>query len=326
LLDRIARVDPGFRPEQLEEVAARIRRDIAREQREARAAEQAAARQPAPASLDPGGLLREIGNPAWERLLVAATIAASLPDMVRRGARSPAWASEVLLLSLLHEDAELRERQLLVIARLLGSDSETRVRSLLQAAPRLQPEQRLPLLEIALPAVKQRSSEQQTRLLETVREVSRVDGEVEVFEYLLARLISQYLWEAANPRRAARPGRRTLVSLGNHAATVLAILARHGHAERGSAERAYAAGLAKLGLPGPTGLPEPGDWSRELDRALQALDGLRPEGRQTLVEAMLATAMADERVVASELELMRAVCAALHVPVPALAQPAAAAD
>jgi hypothetical protein len=227
----------------------------------------------------------------------------------------------VLLFSLLHEDPELREQQLLIISRRLGSDSETRVRSLLQAAPRLQPEQRLPVLEIALPAVKQRTSEQQARMLETVREVSRVDGEVDVFEYLLARLISQYLWDAANPRRAARPGRRTLSSLGGHAATVLAVLAWHGHREPGAAERAYEAGLAKLGLPDSAGLPEPEDWAGELDRALQALDDLRPEGRQSLVEAMLEAAMADERVVASELELMRAVCAALHVPVPALGRP-----
>jgi hypothetical protein len=173
---------------------------------------------------------------------------------------------------------------------------------------------------MALPAVKQRPREHQARLLDAVKQMIETDGRIEVFEYLLARLIRQYLWEAANPRRAARAGRRNLASMRPQAAVVLAILAMHGHQDTLAAERAYAAGMAALGEGEMAPMVAPEDWVKALDGALDSLDALRPEGRQVLVQAMMETVTADQVLVASELELMRAVCAALHVPAPVLGQ------
>ena len=62
----------------------------------------------------------------------------------------------------------------------------------------------------------------------------------------------------------------------------------------------------------------PEDWIGVLDPALKKLDGLEPKGRQVLVQAMIEVATSDQVVNAAEIELMRAVCAALHVPVPVL--------
>ena len=152
--ERIARVDPGFRPEQLDTLAESIRKERARERRREReeAERRQAAGQAARGAFDAGNIIDQIGNPDWERLLMAAAVAASLPNSVREAARSTEWAPEVLFYTLLDSDSETRERQLLIIAQRMGGDSEAQVRGLLGAAGLPGPQQRLPLLEMCLPS------------------------------------------------------------------------------------------------------------------------------------------------------------------------------
>ena len=155
--------------------------------------------------------------------------------------------------------------------------------------------------------------------METVNELIQIDGRIDVFEYLLARVVSQYLWEAMNPHSVRTTGRKNLKSLRGEAETVLAILAMHGHADRDEALRAFAKGVARLTGDEPAVMPESGDWIAAMDAALKKLDALRSNGKETLVRAMIDTVTADQQLVAKELELMRAICASLHVPMPMIA-------
>jgi hypothetical protein len=63
-------------------------------------------------------------------------------------------------------------------------------------------------------------------------------------------------------------------------------------------------------------MPEPGDWVAALDSALPRLDRLRPADKEVLVRALAAVVTHDSRMVVAELELLRAVCALIHVPLP----------
>jgi tellurite resistance protein len=55
-------------------------------------------------------------------------------------------------------------------------------------------------------------------------------------------------------------------------------------------------------------------WSREMDAALQTLDAIGFRDKRRLLQAAIVTIEADGVVVASERELLRAIAAALHVP------------
>ena len=319
IMRRIQRIEPSFTRSQLLEFGTQMRKEAERRDRAEQArAEKEAARKAREGGFDAAGIVQEIGNPGWDRVLLAAGIVASLPEAAGRAARSPEWAVELLLAGLLDKEPESREQQLLMIASELGAECEGRVRKLLDVTRSVQPEQRLPLLEMALPMIKQRDANEQARLLSVINKVIRSDGKIDVFEYLVARLITQYLWEAANPRRAARPGRRSLKSLTDEAKAVLAVLVLHGSADESQRERAWRRGLERLGAEVMSMESWPEDWIGVLDPALKKLDGLEPKGRQVLVEAMIEVATSDQVVNAAEIELMRAVCAALHVPVPLL--------
>ncbi len=315
LNERIQRIDKSFKPEDLVTLAKSIQRK-GRAEAEQAAKEQESETKRGAGLFDADKLVDQIGHPDFSRILMAAALAASIPEKINQAAHSSQWATEVLFYCLMDQDDEIRERQLLVVAQNMGSDSEARVRGLLNAAPELAREQRLPLLEISIPELKRRPPDYVSKVLTTVNALSDADGQTDVFEYLMAKIIEQHLWESMNPQRVRLSGKKSLKQVIGKALDVIAVLALHGHESIAGAESAYRAGSELL--VGETAVPmqEVKDWSDTLDSALPALDQLKPADKEKLVKALIATVMADNKIAVSEMELLRVVCSVIHVPLP----------
>ena len=314
LNDRIKRVDKSFRPDDLIQLAKSIQRKDKLEA-ELAANEQKRSEQ-AGGMFDSGNIIDQIGNPDFSRILMAAALAASIPEEISKAAHSNRWATEVLFYCLLDPEDEIREHQLLSVAQNMGSDSESRVRGLLNAAPEPAREQRLPLLEISIPELKRRPPDYVSKVLATVKAMSEADGQTDVFEYLMAKLIEQHLWESVNPQRVRLSGKKSLKLLTAKAQEVIAILALHGSTTDVDAENAFQAGNKLLETEAQVSMPQIEDWDESLDRALPALDLLKPSDKQKLVNALIATVMADDQIAVAEMELLRVVCSVIHVPLP----------
>jgi Zn-dependent protease with chaperone function len=313
--ERIQRIDSSFKPEDLVQLAKSIQRKGQTEAEQA-AREQQKSKPRSGGMFDADKLVDQIGHPDFSRILMAAALAASIPEKISKAAHSSQWATEVLFYCLIDRDSEIRERQLLAIAQNMGSDSETRVRGLLNAAPELAREQRLPLLEISIPELKRRPPDYVSRVLATVKALNDADGQTDVFEYLMAKIIAQHLWESMNPHSVSLSGKKSLKQLIDRALDVLAVLAVHGHESTAGVESAYRAGSTLLGADASAPMPRIEDWSEALDEALPELDQLKPADKEKLVKALIATVMADNKVAVSEMELLRVVCSVIHVPLP----------
>jgi len=320
LNERISRVDPGFQPEELDRLAAQIQRDRLRARDEAKR-QQGKTAEPMGGMFDAGRIIDQIGNPDWDRMLMAAAIAASIPDNIAEAAHSTEWAPEVLFYSLLDADEQIREQQLLIVAQKMGADSELQVRALIKAGGLAAPEQRLPLLEVAFPALKRRPPDFIAGVLDTTKAMIDADGKVDVFEYLLARVIEMHLRESQNPQRVRVAGNKTVAACRSETLGVLAVLARHGQEGSGDAKAAFAAGLEALGFRTDTTMPETDDWVSILDAAIPKLDRLKPGEKEKLVRAMVEVVLHDGRLAATEMELLRVTCDLIHVPLPLLTAP-----
>lgn len=312
---RIARIDRSFKPDDLIDLAKKIQRQGQVEAEEA-ARQQKKAESSGGGMFDAGNLIDQIGHPDFSRILMAATLAASIPEEISRAAHSNQWATEVLFYCLLDQDDDIREQQLLFVAQNMGNDSEARVRGLWSAEPELAREQRLPLLEISIPELKRRPPDHVSKVLTTVTALTKADGQTDVFEYLMAKIIAQHLWESVNPQRVRLSGKKPLPQVIDKALGVIAVLARHGNESAAGMESAYRAGSSLLGADANASIPVIDDWSELLDDALPALDQLKPADKERLVKALMATVMADEEVVVSEMELLRVICSVIHVPLP----------
>ena len=337
LEERIRAIEPQFDAQELEDIRKRLQREAqARAERAAEAAaeeEQREQREAGPGglALNPQAMLETLGDPGLAQILGAGLLVAAMPGPLEKAAHSEGWAAEVLLYLLISPDADVRHRQLLLIAESRGSESETRVRNLLDAAPELAADLRIPLLEMSFPVLRRQPPEERAGLAELVEGLIHADGRVSAFEYALGRLVNRQLADLERPGAVHSGGRLRLVKRAEEARYVLATLARHGHpadAEAGRAAFDAGFGVLSEALPvaartqaGPEeALAEP-DWTAALDRALERLDGLRLADKERLVQAMLATITHGDRTVVAEVELLRAIAAALHVPLPVAETP-----
>ncbi|MGY6587391.1 MAG: M48 family metallopeptidase [Wenzhouxiangella sp.] len=337
LESRIKAIDPKFDKAEIKALAESLSRHAqarrAEAEAEAQARRAAAESQQTPEQRGPGGLpldaerlAEQIGQPGLNQVFIAAALAASLPGPLERAAHSDEWAMELIACLLLSGDDNVREEQLLLIARQLGEDGEQQTRSLLPSVRGLKPEQRLPLMEMAFPVLRRRPARELIDFMKLVEALVAADGKVDVFEYALARLLNQHIEESLNPSRAGAPGSAKLASRLPAAAELLSILSHHGRPEQPDVALAAAAeGIRKVAdqseadkAPAPLEAI-PADWPARLDKALAGLDKLRPGDKERLLKAMVAVVQFDDQVITAELELLRAICGLLHIPLPVVA-------
>lgn len=322
LLDRIRAIEPGFDPGEFDVLREKLRRH--REAMKA-AAEEAARKEAreAPAggglAMDADSLIDAIGQPGLGQVLAAALLVASVPRPLERAAHSPEWAPELVCYLLLDPDIGIRDRQLLMVAETLGSESEAQLRHLIEVESQLAPQLRIPLLEMAFPALKRRPRSELVALQGLIERLIHADGRVEVFEYVLARMLNRHLADARDPSAAVSAGRRSIAQSQASVLDLLGILACHGHPEDpDAAAAALNAGLAAAAMAPANRIAPREGWPERMDTALARLDGLDPSGKQQLLRAMVAVITHGGETVTAEVELLRAVCAVLHMPLPVL--------
>jgi Zn-dependent protease with chaperone function len=256
-----------------------------------------------------------VGTLDPEHIAWASGFLAELPQDLREAAREPAAARGLTFALLVDADPEVRGRQL----EALGETAEPAVvletRRLLPRVQSMGREARLPLLELALPALRRMSPEQYRGYRETVRSLADADGRVSLFEYALHRMLLRHL----DPRYG-KPRRRTvqyysLRGLGAEASCLLSLLARAGHPEEEAAE-AVAAGARELDGAEVELLPPDACGLEDLDRALERMALAAPRLKERVVRAAVAAVVHDRKVTAAEGELLRAVADGLDCPIP----------
>jgi Zn-dependent protease with chaperone function len=266
----------------------------------------------------PALVIAAIGNPSEGQLAYAADIEKAIPDNLQRAARSRALAPALVIALALNLDAGERGRQLARLRERLPASWLTHVEALAVMAGSLAPEHRLPLIEIAMPALRARAPDEVDAMVKAMEEALRLDGRFDVMDYALIRVLRLQLQEAASPQMAGI-GRTKLHNVRDDSAVLLSFLAQAGNSDKTLAHAAYERGMRHL-FPtnAPRYAPPAAPWVAAVDRALTRLDQLAPAAKQSLVEALMLAMFHDRRVTLGESELFRAICASLHCPVPPL--------
>lgn len=340
--DRIRKLDPGFRPEQLGKLVeshARLGDRMNEEPLSAIAMlhggaappvrrADAPTRSPAQTSMPPAlpddgttpiaGLTASIAHPGDAHVAMATSLRDALPEALKQAARSPDLAPPLVLGLLVVLGREGRAAELGVVERQWGSDLCGHVRALLGDLESLHPMQRLPLLQLALPQLKRRSIVEQDKLVATLDALVALDRRLDVYEYCVLRLLKQAIADARQPERVRTAGRVKLASAMEASAGVLGVLAAAGHEDREQARQAFLSAWGRLYPGAARAYAPPADWPKVLDGALAELDQLQLAGKEILLETLAELLAHDGRIAVNEAELLRVVAAALHCPMPPL--------
>jgi Zn-dependent protease with chaperone function len=248
----------------------------------------------------------------------AGPIIEQIPDPILTRARSAHSVVPLVLGLLLSEDQGVRAHQLAELARNHGRAVADATAVEAEALAGLHPLVRLPLAQLAFPALRQRSEHERNDVLVAVSGLIHADNHISVNEYCLARLIYSELYEAMNPKPRRGSGRRTLANSRGEVVTLLAALATAGNPDPAKAEVAFGAGLAQV-LPQLSVAYAPlAHGVVNLESGWPVLDELQPLDKERLVAGVVAVIGADGMLTVDEAELLRTVCALLHSPLPPL--------
>jgi len=225
---------------------------------------------------------------------------------------------QVVIALLLDPAIDLRTRQLSILEQQGSEFAVERANHHWQQIGRLETDLRLPLLELAFPAIRKLTWQQQTALYGLVDALITFDDAINSFEYLLSRLLMQIMQESQHPRRRVKTARFVkLYKYQYELGVVFSVLANFGHESKHAAEQAYTAGLRYLSpqYDWPA-LHVSKNWSGAMDDALQRLDALRPLVKEVVIDSLKVTAGHDEDSNVVEQELLRVIAGLMHVPMP----------
>jgi Zn-dependent protease with chaperone function len=233
-----------------------------------------------------------------------------------RDAAHDAWSSRGLIYALLLDsDADLREQQLQYLDTHAETGVPEHVHRLQHSTGELDESQKLVLVEMAMPALKELSDPQFRGFMDNTVAMIKSDRRIDLFEWVLHRLLLKELRPHFDgPQRVSTPY-RSAAQISGAAVALLSALARSGHDDPEAQRSAFSAGMHQLELSGELDRAEDPNFTR-LNEALKSLRRLKPLAKPSVIKACAAVALADDHVSGQEGALLQGIAAALDCPLP----------
>ena len=275
------------------------------------------ARNPLPtASALPMAAIASIGTLTSDQVANAQTLIDEIPAPLRQAARTAGEATALIFGLLLDDQPKIRNRQI----ALLPSDAATTLLALAEPLASLKPAHKLPLCQLALPALREMPAGTQADFFATIKILIEADGRVSTFEFALQKLLQRQLLLSHSPRLS--PGAQ-LYSFQAVRGEILVVLSAVAHASADdlvAARAAFAEGAKMLKvLDGTLELLAPESCGPvQLDPALDRLALAAGPIKQRVLLACAHIVSADGELRVAEAELMRAFAAMLDCPMPPL--------
>ena len=329
LKTRIQRIDPSF-DGRFSAVHFPSKKALETRDKQELAASAAPAAKPA-APTQPGGgpfipiipvipqqMTQLFGKLTEAHLAYATLLLSGLPSRLTARVREPASARIIIFALLLSHDSETRRGQFQLLNEskdpLVSSEATLEASTLIDRCP---PEARLPLVDLALPALRTLSLSQYQDFTGLVEELMKADQKIDLFEFTLQHILRRHLDPHFNQTRppAARYG--SLTPLSHEISLLLSRLARAGQDNEEEAQQAFIQGVEELKKSRlKLSWIEQEEGFEALSNALDRLNRVTPLLKRRLLRACGVCVSHDDQVTLREGELLRAIADALDCPMP----------
>jgi hypothetical protein len=246
-----------------------------------------------------------------------------LPESVKTTAREPFDAVALIYALLLSEDETLRATQLKELAQRTNSTIYGKTAALFPEVAPIAARTRLPLVNLALPALRQLRADEFEQFSETLQWLIESDRQIDLFEFVLQKIIRRHLESHFNKTRPPTTQYYSIKPLVPDGCVVLTALANVSSGDPAEVEKAFLAGAPYLRSPD-------GDWQllsreacglTEIDAALNRLALAVPQIKKNLIDACIHVVGADGVIQEREAELLRAIADTLDCPIPPFVEP-----
>jgi hypothetical protein len=268
------------------------------------------------AMADVARAIDEIGNPSQKAISHARALVAELPLAIKEAAREPYGARAVIYALVLDKGQSVRDQQLKHLQAYADPDVYRLTQNLIAQMKELDIRYRLPLIDIAIPALKQLSVSQYQVFRVNLIALIEIDARVELLEWTLQKILFNHLdGQFSKPKQAQKRS----FDAGQVQAEIellLSVMAYASNQDQDEIAAAFTAAANTLEISGLQLLAKSDIKLAELDRALQKLANLKPLQKPQLLLACATCAAHDQNISSAEVELLRAFADVLDCPMP----------
>ena len=265
---------------------------------------------------DVANVIDQIGNPKPETINHAHSLIAGLSTAIKEAAHESYGARAVIYCLALDPEQDVRDRQLEHLKKHADPDVFMLMHELLPEMGRLDIKYRLPVIDIAIPALKQLSLNQYQAFRGNVVALIEISPRVRLMEWSLQKILfnhldGQFFKLVHTKKRYSHTGQ-----LKKEIELILSVMAYAGHQDQNEIEAAFIAATKNLGLSGLKLMVKSEISLSDLDRSLNKLENLKPLVKPQLLLACAASVAHDQKISSVEFELLRAFSDVFGCPMP----------
>jgi Zn-dependent protease with chaperone function/uncharacterized tellurite resistance protein B-like protein len=262
------------------------------------------------------GIAGSVGSVAQAHLGYAHSLHQSIPEELKQNLRQPESARWVVLA--LAIGASRSNAEQLCEGLSLSSLEKQIVQQLASQITALGTRLRLPLTDLAIPALKQLPAEQRDAFIDELDSLVRHDQRLTLFEFVLTRILADHL--RPNAARSSPIRFRQYAAVAAQIQLVLSLMVHASGARDQLAQQLFDRASGTLLPAGRTLLPAEKCRIEALDQALADLRDLTPLLKGPLLDSLADVARADGMIQVQEAELLRGIATLMDCPMPPLLQ------
>jgi len=265
-----------------------------------------------------GGLVASsVGNPTPEHVDYAAAFHRSIPAALLEAVHAPREAPFVVYALLLGDMAEQRVRiARALIRRETESKDVARLTSICDAIAKLDLRYRLPLMDLAAPALRGLSVAERKAVVKIAEKLVAIDRKVTLFEFVLLVLLKKQLQPGTASKGKVRY--RQFAPVLPEIRILLTLMSRTGARSARQSQEAFTIAMRSFSNISLAQADEAYCKLESMEVVLTKLSGLSPLLKGSLIGACADCVLHDGKIALQEAELLRAVAESLDCPMPPL--------
>jgi hypothetical protein len=263
------------------------------------------------------------GTPTPAHLQYAVELRNSIPANLKNAAREPVGACAMIYALLISTESVMQAKQLDLLTQNTSATIRAETERLLPDIAPIATKTKLPLVDLALPALREISPTQYTEFSKTIQLLIEADGEINLFEYVLQKITLRHLDPHFNGARKQIIQYYALRPLAEDCAVLLSALARVGSDDPEQCVKAFQRGAQNLSYYAQAPLNfVPADQCElsQVDVALNRLSQSVPQIKKNVLSACEQVVTADGVIQEMKAEMLRAVADTLDCPIPPFLQ------
>lgn len=243
------------------------------------------------------------------------TLIDRIPDELRQLARNNDGSITLILSLLLSNENNIIEKQLDLINSSYGKDVTKNIKSIINKTSTLDPNLRLPLVQLCFPAIRNNMIGKINKLQDMITAVIHADDHINLFEYCLSHMLDVQINDYRYPDRCIMHGDNNLKDVEAEITTLFSVLSQFSTSPE-LAKNAYLSELTNATSNFKPVYKSYPSFQQALDASWPKLNSLSITQKKILIDSIENASINNNITQTTEQrEIFRTICASIHVPI-----------